>query len=310
MISVNRILCDILDNINEGIVILNENQEIVFWNKYIEDLTQMKEEKVLNISIYEAIPTLKKHYFIKIMDSVWQDGRKMFFSAAMHKDLLDFNKNINLRISKIERHNLSYILIEFINVTNDFLRIKQLKKYLKNLFVLNKKLKEKEQTIKRLAYYDGLTGLANRILFFKIADKLFENAKKTNRLLGIMFIDIDKFKLINDNHGHKVGDEILVQVAKILKESIRKEDIAARFGGDEFLILFPYIKSYDACIDIATKLNERVKKMNCLILDTEISLSIGISLLSNNDSIDELIINADKAMYNAKHEGGGRYSIN
>lgn len=124
-----------------------------------------------------------------------------------------------------------------------------------------------------------------------------------------MFIDIDKFKLINDNYGHKVGDKILVQVAEILKESIRNEDIAARFGGDEFLILFPYIKSYDTCVDIATKLNERVKKMNYTILDTQISLSIGISLLSNNDSIDELIINADTAMYNAKHEGGGRYII-
>lgn len=309
MISVNRILCDILDNINEGIVILNENQEIVFWNKYIEDLTYIKEEQVLNISIYEAIPSLKKNYFIEVLDSIWQEGRKMFFSAALHKDLLDFNKNINLRISKVEKDNLSYILIEFINVTNDFLRIEQLKKYLKNLFVLNKELKQKEKTIKRLAYYDGLTGLPNRILFFKIADRLFENAKKTNCLLGLMFIDIDKFKLINDNHGHKVGDEILVQVAEILKESIRNEDIAARFGGDEFLILFPYIKSYDTCVDIATKLNERVKKMNYTILDTQISLSIGISLLSNNDSIDELIINADTAMYNAKHEGGGRYII-
>lgn len=178
MISVNRILCDILDNINEGIVILNENQEIVFWNKYMEDLTYIKEDQVLNISIYEAIPSLKKHYFIEVLDSIWQEGRKMFFSAALHKDLLDFNKNINLRISKVEKDNLSYILIEFINVTNDFLRIEQLKKYLKNLFVLNKELKEKEKTIKRLAYYDGLTGLANRILFFKLQTGCLKMQKK------------------------------------------------------------------------------------------------------------------------------------
>ena len=120
--------------------------------------------------------------------------------------------------------------MECIDVTSQMLRVNQLKEYSNELYLLNKELKE----IEKLAYYDQLTGLANRTFFDDVAKKFLEKAKRNNSKIGLMFIDIDQFKEINDMYGHKIGDKTIVEVANILCKNTRKCDIVSRYGGDEF----------------------------------------------------------------------------
>lgn len=302
----NRILYDIFNNLDEGIIILNEELEISLWNHNMECITGINKKKVIKNNIYEIMPGLNINYINKAIDDVKNTGCKMFFSAAMHRGLVNNRDNLNLKISRLESSRSRLLLLEFIDVTNQVKQINKLKGYVHELYKVNKELKEKEKIIRNLAYYDKLTGVANRTLFYELAEKLLDNAKRSNTMLGLMFIDVDKFKSINDTYGHDTGDKVLIKVAEILKGAIRKSDIVARHGGDEFLILLPCINGLSNCEYVVSRI---VKNKNKIINyngnSINISMSIGISLYPDDgDSIDKLIAEADKAMYNAKYRDG------
>lgn len=302
----NNLLNNVLNHINEGIVILDTNLEIYAWNRYMEVITGISRTTAKNNNIAIILPAFNKNYFKKSMNDVINSGCKMFFSAAMHRNLLDSKEYFNLKISSLESENTKFLLLEFINVTNQFVQIKRLKEYVSELSTVNKKLKEKEKVIKKLAYYDELTGVANRTLFYELAHRFMDNAKRNNSILGLMFIDVDDFKNINDTYGHEVGDKVLIQVADILKKATRKNDVVARHGGDEFLILLPFIQNSSNYKIIAT----RIINTKNSIIDNEgnkinISLSMGISFYpTDGNDIDKLIAKADKAMYIAKGRRG------
>lgn len=302
----NKILLNTLNCINEGTIVLNEKCQVLYWNKCMEYLTGIKLENVLENNIYDILPGLNKSYFRDLMKNVVKNECKMFFSAAMHKNLISSDKKLNLKISKMESEGRNFILLEFIDVTNQFLHIEQLRKYVHDLYILNKELKEKEKIIEELAYYDKLTGVANRTLFYKYAEKFLYNAKRNNSLLGLMFIDVNKFKNVNDTYGHKIGDKVLIKVANILVEATRKNDVVARYGGDEFLILLPNIKNVDNYKVIASRINNnKDKTININEKQIKVSLSIGVSFYpKDGDNIDKLIVKADSAMYIAKNKAG------
>ncbi|WP_315116450.1 sensor domain-containing diguanylate cyclase [uncultured Clostridium sp.] len=292
----------ILNLINEGTIILNEELQIIFWNDYMKKITKTSMEEVLNKNIYEVMPKLNKSYFIKSIENVLNDGCKMFFSAAIHKGIINDNENFNIKISSIDKNDKKFILLEFINVTNQFARINQLKEYVSKLYNMNEELKEKEETITKLAYYDGLTGLANRTLFYETAERFIGEAKENNTILGLLFIDLDEFKFINDTYGHSVGDEVLINVAKSLVECVRDGDMVCRFGGDEFLIIIPNLRSSEDLENIIKRiLNSKDRFTENINSDIEVSFSIGSSIYPyNGEDINTLIQKADKAMYVAK----------
>ncbi len=170
---------------------------------------------------------------------------------------------------------------------------------------------EHNRHVEELAFTDGLTKLFNRIAFMKYSQEILNEKQSTSRRHAIIFIDLDDFKNVNDTLGHDYGDELLIQVAEKLADSISNGDILARTGGDEFLIFKNYISSYEDAEETAKSLVD-ITKHPFLVKDetVHVSISVGISHFPEHGlSLTELIKNADIAMYSAKAGGKNNYQI-
>ncbi|TKB04331.1 EAL domain-containing protein [Alteromonas portus] len=161
------------------------------------------------------------------------------------------------------------------------------------------------------ANYDALTQLPNRHLFVEKLDKAVLNANKNNSALSILFLDLDRFKLINDTLGHDIGDEVLVIVAEKLTSIITKQDCVCRWGGDEFVVMLEGIDDRDELASIASRIIDSLSQpMAVSVNQLHISTSIGIALHQQNlETGIEILKHADTSMYHAKERGPGHYSF-
>jgi diguanylate cyclase len=166
-------------------------------------------------------------------------------------------------------------------------------------------LNTNQQELQRMAHNDPLTGLPNRRLFFDRLQHAINNAERNGKLLGLLYVDLDHFKEINDSHGHAAGDEVLDNIAHLLGSVTRSGDTVARLGGDEFVILFEEVESRDTLQGIAQKLLALLQ--NRLLIDgkdLQVRASLGISLYPQDGrDAQTLLQNADRAMYSSKRNG-------
>ncbi|MDE2584825.1 MAG: PAS domain S-box protein, partial [Betaproteobacteria bacterium] len=169
--------------------------------------------------------------------------------------------------------------------------------------------KRQEEDIWRQAHYDPLTQLPNRTLFLDRLSQALVQAHRRDSRVGVLFIDLDKFKPVNDTYGHQVGDELLRQVAHRIRSNTRDEDTVARLGGDEFVVLLPTIQGEADCLKVADKILESlIYPFRLGEVIAEISASIGIALSPQDGTSAEVLVKkADAAMYQAK--AGGRRTI-
>lgn len=170
---------------------------------------------------------------------------------------------------------------------------------------------EAEAFINFQAYHDLLTRLPNRALFKDRLSMAITQAHRNNTQLAVMFIDLDRFKVINDSLGHTMGDKLLQAVSQRLQTCIRKGDTLSRFGGDEFTLLLPEVKNTDSAVQISEKILTEIKKPFDLTgHEVYVGASIGISIFpESGDTMDALIKNADIAMYRVKKTGKDGYQL-
>ena len=171
--------------------------------------------------------------------------------------------------------------------------------------------KNYEKKLAHMAMHDGLTSLPNRIHFQNNLNQAIYIAKRNKYKIAILFLDLNKFKEINDKLGHEAGDQLLKETAKRLKECIREEDTVARLGGDEFAILLPEIKNSKDTLKIVRKVLHKTSEKFCIGKKNIIpSISIGISIYPDHgEDTDTLVKLADKAMYHAKQKEKDRYEF-
>jgi len=177
------------------------------------------------------------------------------------------------------------------------------------LYAINRKIRREvalrgqvEAELQRMAYSDALTGLPNRLQFFERADQLLKRERRDQGRLALCFIDLNDFKKINDQHGHLAGDAVLSQIGQRLRRAVRESDIVARFGGDEFVVLFDNL---DTPADLPRLVDHLQSAIRLPIDHQGVTLhsgaSIGTALFPDDgDQIDALLSHADQAMYRRK----------
>lgn len=196
------------------------------------------------------------------------------------------------------------LFAKIISHTNDY----QLLRSYATIRAVNER-KLAEQKILHMAYHDSLTNLPNRTMFDEKLKGYFGEAQRTGSMMAVIFLDLDRFKVINDTLGHQVGDQLLQIVARKLQEYVRGNDIVARFGGDEFIILLTDVAQADEAAQFARGIPDLLKEP-FVIEDHELFVtpSIGISIYpSDGTEVESLLKNADIAMYRSKEKGGNSF---
>jgi diguanylate cyclase (GGDEF)-like protein/PAS domain S-box-containing protein len=272
----------------EGIIIFNTDKNILSVNPAFCQMTGYKPEELLGCSL-DAVQYIERadQYTDHIWNSIWQHvDREGYWQGEIREQRSDgeiFPVFLSVSVVFDERGKI----INYIGINRDITQHK-----------------EAEAHIHQLAYYDALTELPNRFLLNDRIEQAISQAHREMRAVTLMFLDLDRFKNINDSLGHRVGDGVLVETARRLDSMKRGEDTVSRLGGDEFILLFPNTDS-DGAAHIARKiinlLSEPFRIGNHELMVTP---SIGISIFPiDGESPEALIQNADSAMYRAKQDG-------
>ena len=275
----------VVDRISDGVVVTSEVGTIVKVNPAFESMLGLNELEVINLQIGH----LRSHrhdelQFQSIIDVVKRDGRwrgELWLTRKNGSDVL-----VNMEINRLEGQGLDETLRVWVfsDITDR---------------------KRAEEELRFRANFDSLTGLPNRSMLLQQLTRAIARCKRHNYNIAVVFLDLDRFKQINDSLGHAAGDDLLRAVAERLRKTVREIDTAARMSGDEFVLLLEELASPDDA-ELAAKrvLEQFVEPFNLLGTDVVVSPSIGVAVFPR-DAIrpEDLLKCADLAMYSAKAAG-------
>jgi diguanylate cyclase (GGDEF)-like protein len=205
----------------------------------------------------------------------------------------------------------AWLLVVLTGLLSNGLVLLSLTNMRKQLTSKIKELNAEKIKVEHLANHDALTGLALTRLAYDRMDSAISLANRSRNKVALLFIDLDKFKAVNDAHGHDAGDVVLKQVAHRLMEQVRRSDTVCRLGGDEFLIVLPEVSSKSEIQFLCTRLIKEIEKpILYKDADVEVSASIGVSFYPDNaEDLKSLRNQADKAMYEVKKSGRGSFKF-
>jgi diguanylate cyclase (GGDEF)-like protein/PAS domain S-box-containing protein len=273
-----------MENLPAGVYIRDLGEKIIFSNRYINNFFGKK--TLIGSSLKELFHTKQYKDLVSLTEQIIE--KNIVNSEILLKDRFDNEKYFYVNQFLLHRDNKKYIGTILTDITAQ-------------------KLTEKK--LNKLAHYDLLTNLPNRALFYDSLNNSLSKAKRKDKKVALMFIDLDNFKTINDTLGHDYGDILLKEVSKKLKDILRIEDVVSRLGGDEFTVILDPIEDNTFPSIVAQKIIDELSKP--IRLKDEmgyIGSSIGIAIYPDDaNDIDTLIKFADMAMYRAKESGKNAY---
>ncbi|WP_300285958.1 EAL domain-containing protein [Nitrosomonas sp.] len=290
-----RLAATVFESIREGVVITDLEPRIVAVNRAYTEITGYSADQVIGKN-----PKMIKsgHHDKLFYQQMWAKLKKDgYWSGEI------WNRRKNGEVYP------QWLTISAVNFGSEDGKEAGPSNYV-GVFTDVSQIKQSEAQLARLAHYDSLTGLPNRLLMLTYLQHAVERAQRNHLQVAVLYIDLDRFKNVNDSLGHPVGDELLIMLAERLKKRLREEDTLARLGGDEFLLILEDVKDASDPAIVAATLLDLLSTPFLLPSGHEIFInaSIGISLFPDDASnVTELIQHADMAMYQAKKEGRYTY---
>ncbi len=285
-----RLAAKVFENTNEAILITDASNNIVAVNDAFTNMTgyrfeevKGKDPRILSSGDHDAA------FFQNMWRSILTEGGWQGEIIDKNKAGKRFHKNLAINAVRNEQD----VVTHYISISSD---ISERKEYDKNIHFL--------------AYYDVLTGLPNRTLLRDRLGQMIASAHRDNEKFALLFLDLDRFKYINDSMGHSVGDKLLQSVAQRLQDCVREGDTVSRIGGDEFIVLLREVDE-QGVMSVADKLLRTLATpFNLSGQEISTYASIGVALYPTHATdIDVLMKNADAAMYNAKENGRNNYKF-
>ncbi|MBE8167709.1 MAG: EAL domain-containing protein [Shewanella sp.] len=281
-----NLLAQAFENTSEGVLVFTADEKVTVSNAAAQKVLGKDTQELLHTSFTEVILQHPQAISIETLldgSTSWTGEQTITISDTQ-------SCPVWLNISLIESSNNR--ASQYVAVFSD---------------ISERKLAEAE--LLRLANYDNLTGLCNRTAFTAILNQTINEASQAGNQIALMFLDLDRFKHINDSFGHSMGDALLVEAAKRLSNCLPDSGALCRFGGDEFVVLLPDAKNLRLINNVAqAMLDQIITPFELFGREFFISTSIGISIWPDDAKTSEALIkNADMAMYHAKDEGRGRY---
>ncbi|GAB6108719.1 diguanylate cyclase domain-containing protein [Fusibacter bizertensis] len=313
----NNFFFEVLNKLNNGIIILDYQKRIIFWNHWMEMKTEYKSETVFNYSIDEVAPKFLRPKYSKILDLVIENGQPRFLAGAVHGGFfssIDVEHDTNtLQNLQIERVDNNFILIQVEDHTGLYQKVQKMKHFIRHLEKENDEIRQNEELSRQMAMHDVLTGLPNRLFFMGKLRKRLEEfiLDQSKQSIAVFFIDLDNLKDVNDQFGHRYGDSILMEMSKRLKNAIRSSDTVARLSGDEFVIMMEGLIDKKDIQRVSEHIIDQFAKP-FVIEDHSLSVtcSMGISLYpEDSKDADDLLDKADQALYRVKNSGKAGYAF-
>lgn len=305
-----ELLTFIVDRINTGVFVVNSEMEIQLWNNFMASHSGKNVDEVLGKNIFEVFPELPQRWLKKKIDSVFILKNFAFTSWEQRPYLFEFKHNRPIT-GGVEYMNQDFTLMPIKDENGEVESVCVTLQDATDVSIYQTMLKDAMTKLESLSRIDGLTQLNNRAHWEQRLSEEFERVVRYGDTMSLILFDLDFFKKINDNYGHLAGDQVLRDVSDIIRSGLRENDIAGRYGGEEFGIILPATDAEGASV-VAERLRQKVAEKPVEFEGTGIPVTVSLGIVQFNEKAsnhEQLIAQADEALYKCKENGRNQWQI-
>lgn len=298
-----QINSQIANQLNTGVLVLDAEFNVVIWNRFLQVHSDKIADEILGQSIFMAFPELPERWLTRKLTSVLQLNTPNFCSWQQRHHLFELPHTRPITTdSEFMAQNCTFLPIE-VDCQQKYICI--LIEDVTDVCHYQSQLQKTLNELAQMSRIDGLTQIYNRRHWQESLKQEYAKARRHDKKLSLIMLDLDYFKLLNDNYGHQCGDMVLIEVSALIGALLRVEDTFGRYGGEEFAIILPETNLVGA-MELAERICRKVAATSLYYNDEllEVTISLGVAQLNGKESnYEELITHADSALYQAKAQG-------